>query len=235
MTQQKNYVGLTEAQVEESRAQNGANVLTPPEKESLWKQYFEKFGDPIIKILLLASIFSVGISCYEFFGAGESATVFFEPVGIMLAVMLSTGLAFYFELKADKEFSVLNQVNDDELVEVIRNGNTTQVAKRDIVVGDIVVLSTGDEVPADGELLEATALHLDESTLTGEPVCAKTVNEKDFDREATFPSNHVMRGTKVMEGHGVFKVFAVVIRQRMERCLRLHRLMIVSRHHSTNN
>ena len=209
MTQQKNYVGLTEAQVEESRAQNGANVLTPPEKESLWKQYFEKFGDPIIKILLLASIFSVGISCYEFFGAGESATVFFEPVGIMLAVMLSTGLAFYFELKADKEFSVLNQVNDDELVEVIRNGNTTQVAKRDIVVGDIVVLSTGDEVPADGELLEATALHLDESTLTGEPVCAKTVNEKDFDREATFPSNHVMRGTKVMEGHGVFKVFAV--------------------------
>ena len=209
MEQKHHYTGLTDAQVLESRRKNGANVLTPPEKEPLWKQFLEKFGDPLIIILMIAGALSIGISCYEFFGLGQGAAVFFEPVGIFVAILLATGLAFYFELQADKEFTILNQVNDDESVEVIRNGNTTQIPRKDIVVGDIVILNTGEEVPADSELLEATSLHMDESTLTGEPMCGKSVDEKDFDKAATYPTNHVMKGTKVMEGHGICRVLAV--------------------------
>lgn len=209
MEQKHHYTGLTDAQVLESRSKNGANVLTPPEKEPLWKQFLEKFGDPLIIVLLIAGFLSIGISCYEFFGLDHGAAVFFEPVGIFVAILLATGLAFYFELQADKEFTILNQVNDDEAVEVIRNGNTTQVPRKDVVVGDIVVLNTGGEVPADSELLESTSLHMDESTLTGEPMCLKSIYEKDFDKAATYPTNHVMKGTKVMEGHGICRVYAV--------------------------
>ena len=209
MEQKHHYTGLTDAQVLESRKKNGANVLTPPEKEPLWKQFLEKFGDPLIIILMIAGALSIGISCYEFFGLGQDAAIFFEPVGIFVAILLATGLAFYFELQADKEFTILNQVNDDEPVEVIRNGNTTQVPRKDIVVGDIVVINTGEEVPADCELLEATSLHMDESSLTGEPMCFKSIDEKDFDKAATYPTNHVMKGTKVMEGHGICRVLAV--------------------------
>ena len=209
MEQKHHYTGLTDAQVLESRRKNGANVLTPPEKEPLWKQFLEKFGDPLIIILMIAGALSIGISCYEFFGLGQGAAVFFEPIGIFVAILLATGLAFYFELQADKEFTILNQVNDDEPVEVIRNSNTTQIPRKDIVVGDIVILNTGEEVPADSELLEATSLHMDESTLTGEPMCSKSVDEKDFDKAATYPTNHVMKGTKVMEGHGICRVLAV--------------------------
>lgn len=209
MEQKHHYTGLTDAQVLESRKKNSANVLTPPEKEPLWKQFLEKFGDPLIIILMIAGALSIGISCYEFFGLGQDAAVFFEPVGIFVAILLATGLAFCFELQADKEFTILNQVNDDEPVEVIRNGNTTQVPRKDIVVGDIVVINTGEEVPADCELLEATSLHMDESSLTGEPMCFKSIDEKDFDKAATYPTNHVMKGTKVMEGHGVCRVLAV--------------------------
>ena len=210
MEQKHRYTGLTDAQVLESRRKNGANVLTPPEKEPLWKQFLEKFGDPLIIILMIAGALSIGISCYEFFGLGQGAAVFFEPVGIFVAILLATGLAFYFELQADKEFTILNQVNDDEPVEVIRNGNTTQIPRKDIVVGDIVILNTGEEVPADSELLEATSLHMDESTLTGESMtCSKSVNEKEFDQNATYPTNHVMKGTKVMEGHGICRVLAI--------------------------
>ena len=210
MEQKHHYTGLTDAQVLESRRKNGANVLTPPEKEPLWKQFLDKFGDPLIIILMIAGALSIGISCYEFFGLGQGAAVFFEPVGIFVAILLATGLAFYFELQADKEFTILNQVNDDEPVEVIRNGNTTQIPRKDIVVGDIVILNTGEEVPADSELLEATSLHMDESTLTGESMtCSKSVNEKEFDLNATYPTNHVMKGTKVMEGHGICRVLAV--------------------------
>lgn len=209
MEKKRHYTGLTDAQVLESRKKNGANVLTPPEKEPLWKQFLEKFGDPLIIILMIAGALSIGISCYEFFGLGQDAAVFFEPVGIFVAILLATGLAFYFELQADKEFTILNQVNDDEPVEVIRNGNTTQVPRKDIVVGDIVVINTGEEVPADCELLEATSLHMDESSLTGEPMCFKSIDEKDFDKAATYPTNHVMKGTKVMEGHGICRVLAV--------------------------
>lgn len=209
MEQKHHYTGLTDAQVLESRSKHGANILTPPEKEPLWKQFLEKFGDPLIIILLIAGVLSIGISCYEFWGLHEGAETFFEPVGIFVAILLATGIAFIFELKADKQFSVLNQVNDDEMVEVIRNGNTTSIKKKDVVVGDIVVLNTGEEIPADGELLEVVTLNVDESSLTGEPICHKTIHEQEFDKDATFPSNHVMRGTKVMEGHGIFQVLAV--------------------------
>ncbi|MDE5976001.1 MAG: HAD-IC family P-type ATPase, partial [Muribaculaceae bacterium] len=158
---------------------------------------------------LIAGALSIGISCYEFWGLDKGVGVFFEPIGIFIAILLATGLAFIFELKADKEFALLNQVNDDEPVQVIRNGNVTQVPKKDVVVGDIVILNTGEEVPADGELLEAVSLNIDESTLTGEPICHKTTDPEQFNPEDTFPSNHAMRGTKVMEGHGVMKVLAV--------------------------
>ncbi len=209
MSQKNHYTGLTDAQVLESRRKNGVNILTPPEKDPLWKRFLEKFGDPLIIILMIAGVLSIGISCYEFWGLGQGGGVFFEPIGIFIAILLATGLAFVFELKADKEFALLNQVNDDEPVQVIRNGNAMQIAKKDVVVDDIVILNTGEEVPADGELLEAVSLNIDESTLTGEPICHKTTDKAEFDKEATFPSNHAMRGTKVMEGHGLMKVFAV--------------------------
>lgn len=209
MQQKKHYIGLTDAEVLESRKKYGVNILTPPEKEPLWKQFLEKFTDPLIIILMIAGVLSIGISFYEYFGLNEGFTVFFEPIGIFVAILLATGLAFYFELKADKEFAILNQVNDDELVEVIRNGNATQIPKKDVVVGDIVIINTGAEVPADGELLECVSLNVDESTLTGEPMCHKSVDEKDFDPDATYPTNHVLKGTKVMEEHGIFRVTAV--------------------------
>lgn len=209
MKNNKHYQGLTEAEVLKNREQYGVNILTPPEKESLWEKFLEKFEDPLIRILLVAGALSIGISCYELWGLGHNWTVFFEPIGIFVAILLATGLSFYFELIADKEFSILNQVNDDEPVKVIREGNAIEIPKRDVVVGDIVILSTGDNIPADAELLEAVALHIDESTLTGEPMCSKTVIEEDFDQEATYPSNHVKRGTKVMEGHGICRVLAV--------------------------
>ena len=200
---------MTDEQVRESRAKNGVNILTPPEKEPLWKQFLGKFTDPLIIILLIAGFLSVGISLYEYIGLGKDWETFFEPIGIFVAVFLATGIAFIFELKADKQFAILNQVNDDELVEVIRNGNATTIPKKDIVVGDIVILTTGAEIPADGILLEAVSLNVDESSLTGEPVCHKSVREDDFDKNATYPTNRVLRGTKVMEGHGIFRVEAV--------------------------
>ena len=226
MEQKKHYTGLTDAEVLESRSRHGVNILTPPEKDSLWKKFLEKLvgpfgrfipgwenGDPLIFILEIAALLSIAIACSEYWGwfglHPEGASVFLEPVGILLAIFLATGVAFYFEVKADKAFAILNQVNDEEPVKVIRNGNTIEVPKKDVVVGDIVILNTGDEVPADAELLEAVTLRLDESTLTGEPVCDKTVNQAEFDKDATFPSNHVMKGTKVMEGHGICQVFAV--------------------------
>ena len=209
MESKHHYTGLTAAQVAESRAKYGENVLTPPAKEPLWRQFLDKFRDPLIIILLIAGVLSIVISCYEYFCMDDGLTVFFEPVGIFVAIMLATGLAFYFEYQADKEFAILNKVNDDEPVKVIRDANTTQIPRRDVVVGDIVLINTGEEIPADGELIEATLLHVDESTLTGEPICTKTTIESEFDADATFPSNHVMKGTKVMEGHGIMRVLAI--------------------------
>ena len=209
MEQKHHFSGLSDSEVLESRNKYGANLLTPPKKDPLWKQFLEKFKDPLIIILLVAGFASIGISFYEYFGLGSGLEVFFEPGGIFVAVCLATGLAFYFELQADKEFSILNKVNDDEPVEVIRNGNAVEIPRKDVVVGDIVILNTGEEVPADGELLESVTLSVDESTLTGEPICSKSIDTKDFDKNATYPTNHVMKGTKVMEGHGIFKVLCV--------------------------
>ena len=212
MGQKKHYEGLTDTEVLESRSLHGSNVLTPRKKDPLWKQFLEKFEDPLIIVLLIAGFLSICISFWEYWGLHneDGVAVFFEPVGIFIAIFLATGIAFFFELKADKEFSILNQVNDEEEVEVIRNGNTTTVAKKDIVVGDIVIINTGAEIPADGRLLEATSLHIDESTLNGESVPAyKSTKEEEFEKDASYATNQVLRGTKVMEGHGVFKVEAV--------------------------
>lgn len=210
MSKIRNYRGLTDNQVIESRKIHGSNLLTPKKKESLLKKFLLKFKDPLIIILLIAGAFSIGISIYEFCVLPDAGfKVFFEPIGIFIAILLATGLSFIFEAKADKEFTLLNKVNDDEPVTVIRNGSPTRIPKKDIVVGDIVVLNTGEEIPADGELLEAITLNIDESSLTGEPIASKTTNPDLFDPDATFPSNHAMRGTKVMEGHGVMRVTAV--------------------------
>ena len=210
MSQSRHYDGLTDAQVLESRREHGVNVLTPPKKRSMFMRFLEKFKDPLIIILLVAGALSIGIACYEYYALPDTgATVFFEPLGIFIAIFLATGLAFYFEARADKEFAILNQVNDDEPVQVIRNGNTTQVPKKDIVVGDTVIITTGEEIPADGQLIEAASLQVDESSLTGEPVCAKSTDPALFDKDATFPTDWVMRGTKVMEGHGIYEVKAV--------------------------
>ena len=212
MQQKANHKGLTQEEVLQSRAKHGANVLTPPAKTPLWKQFLEKFEDPIIRILLLAFLASVGIACFEYFHEGEKAgdaSVFFEPIGIFVAIFLATGIGFWFEVKANKAFDVLNQVNDDDPVQVIRNGAVTEVPKRDIVVGDIVVLNTGVEIPADGELIESVSLQVNESTLTGEPIVKKSTNPEEFDSEATYPTHHAMRGTTVVDGHGIMEVIAV--------------------------
>lgn len=209
MSEHHHYTGLTDAQVTESRARNGANVLTPPRREPLWRQFLEKFEDPIIRILLVALLASVGIAAFEYFGEGHGPSVFFEPAGIFVAVMLATCIGFWFEVKANQAFNVLNQVNDDEPVQVIRNGQPVEISRRDVVVGDIVVLNTGNEVPADGELLEAVSLQVNESTLTGEPVVKKSVRPEDFDKEATYPTNHVLRGTTLVDGHGICRILKV--------------------------
>jgi Ca2+-transporting ATPase len=201
--------GLNAQQVEESRLKYGSNILTPAKKESLWITFLKKFSDPLIIILLIAGVLSILISFYEYYGLDGEYTVFFEPIGIFVAIFLATGLSFFFEYQAEKEFAILNQVNDDEPVQVIRSGNSCEIPRKEVVVGDIVILNTGVEVPADGELIEATSLNIDESTLTGEPICHKSVNPEEFDPEATFPTNHALRGTKVMEGHGIMEVTAV--------------------------
>lgn len=209
MTQKQQYTGLTPQQVAENRKKYGENILTPPEKDPLWRQFLEKFREPLIIILLVAGLLSVGIACYEHYGLDKGGEVFFEPVGIFVAIMLATGLSFYFEWQANKEFAILNQVNDDEPVEVIRQGNATMIPRRELVVEDVVVLNTGMEVPADAVLLTSTSLQIDESTLTGEPICHKSERPEEADPDATYPTNQVMKGTKVMEGHAICRVTAV--------------------------
>lgn len=204
------YQGLTQEEVKWSRKLYGANVLTPPEKAPLWSQFLEKFDDPIIRILLVAWLLSMMIAGVHCWGPeAKGLTVFLEPVGIFMAVLLASCVGFFFELKANRAFDVLNNLNDDVLVRVIREGHLKQIPRKEVVVGDIVCLETGEEIPADGKLLEAISLQVNESTLTGEPVISKTVSEADFDLEATYPSNVVMRGSTVVDGHGVMKVESV--------------------------
>lgn len=200
------HKGLTNEQVEESRKKHGSNVLTPPQKESLWHQFLQKFTDPIIRILLIALGLSIAVSLYQFFTTEEGLSVLFEPIGIFVAIMLATCIGFAFEVSANKKFEVLNKVSDDEEVKVVRNGNITVIGRKEIVVGDIVIIETGDEVPADGELIDAFSLQVNESDLTGEPMATKTIDPKDFKHDATYPSNYVLRGSKVIDGHGVMRV-----------------------------
>ena len=210
MEQGELHKGLTSQEVEDSRKKHGSNILTPPKKTSLWVQFMEKFEDPIIRILLFAWVLAMIISAIHCWGPDQKGLeAFIEPVGIFFAIMLASTIGFFFEAKAAKAFEVLNQVNDDIAVTVIRNGHVTETTRADIVVGDIVMLGTGDEIPADGILLESVSLQVNESTLTGEPVISKTTKKEDFDHEATYPSNHVMRGTTVVDGHGMMQVMAV--------------------------
>lgn len=195
------HLGLTDREVLESREKNGVNLLTPPKRPSLWKLYLEKFEDPVVRVLLVAAVFSLIISIIE----NEYA----ETIGIIAAILLATGIGFFFEYDASKKFDLLNAVNEETLVKVIRNGKIHEIPRKDVVVGDIVVLETGEEIPADGELIEAISLQVNESNLTGEPVINKTVIEAEFDDEATYASNRVMRGTTVVDGHGTMKVLRV--------------------------
>ena len=195
------HLGLTDQEVLQSREKHGVNLLTPPKRPSLLKLYLEKFEDPVVRVLLVAAVFSLIISIIE----NEYA----ETIGIIAAILLATGIGFYFEYDANKKFDLLNAVNEETLVKVIRNGRIQEIPRKDVVVGDIVVLETGEEIPADGELLEAISLQVNESNLTGEPVINKTTVEADFDEEATYASNLVMRGTTVVDGHGSMKVLRV--------------------------
>lgn len=174
------------------------NLLTPPKRPSIWKLYLEKFQDPVIKVLLVAAAFSLLISIIE--------SEYAETIGIFFAIFLATGIGFYFEYDANKKFDLLNAVGEETPVMVIRNGKVHEIPKKDIVVGDVVILNTGDEIPADGVLLEAVSLQVNESSLTGELMVNKTTDEAHFDEEATYPSNSVMRGTTVTDGHGVMCV-----------------------------
>ena len=207
MTEQ-HIKGLSSQQVEESRKKYGLNILTPPPKPSLWIKFFENFKDPMIRILLVALALSVGIAIYHI-TTGDGVSSLFEPIGIFVAIILATGIGFILEVNANKKFEILNQVNDDIPVKVMRDGAITQVPRKDIVVGDVVILNTGDEIPADGELIDSVSLSVNESTLTGEPLIHKSHREEDFKNDVTYPTNHVMRGTTVVEGTGSMVVTAV--------------------------
>lgn len=204
----EHFTGLNDTQVVESRERYGRNVMTPPKRRSLWLLLFEKFKDPIIQILLVALVATFIISCIHFY-EGEGMRVFFEPIGILLAILLAVGVGFGFEQYANRKFEVLNQTNDEVPVKVIRNGNVCEIPKSDVVVGDIVVLSTGEEVPADGLLQDAVSLQIDESTLTGEPLIKKSCDPTLFNKESTYPTNAVMKGSSVKDGHGIFEVLKV--------------------------
>lgn len=210
MPEKELYIGLNDQEVEESRERDGRNVLTPPYKTSIWKLFLEKFNDPLIIILGVICVFALGVSIYEYvYVPTKGPEAFVEPLGIFVAILLATGLSFHFERKAQKEFNLLNQENDLEKYPVVRNGNVVEVPKCDIVVGDILVLQTGQEVPADAELLESVNLQIDESSLTGEPVHSKFADPSLSKTDSTYPTNKIYRGTYIMEGHGYAKVFAV--------------------------
>lgn len=207
--EQKHYSGLTDQQVLENRQLYGVNVLTPPPQEPLWKKFLEKFQDTIIIILLVALLASVGVAFYEYLVEKAGWQVFLEPFGIFIAVILATLVGFLFEVNAERKFRILNQVNDDTLFKVIRNNTITEVPKKDIVKGDIILLNSGDEIPADGRLLESVSLQVNESTLTGEPLTRKSADPDEQETDATYPLWQVLKGTTVIEGHGIMEVEAV--------------------------
>lgn len=193
--------GLTDEQVALSRNEHGANILTPPKRASLWALYIDKYRDPIIQILIVAAAVSLIFS----FINGE----FLETLGIFLAIILATTIGFYFERDAARKFDVLTTLGEEQLVKVRRNGHTTTVARKDVVVGDLIVIEVGDEIPADATLLQSADLQIDESTLTGEPIINKHASPNVHEEEATYPTNMVLRSTMVMNGSGLARVVAV--------------------------
>ena len=196
-----NPKGLSSQEAADSRRAHGDNVITPPKDDSAWKLFVEKFKDPIIRILLLAAVLSLAI--------GFVHKDFTESIGIICAIILATCVGFWFEWDAMRRFRRLNQVNDDIPVKVMRDGSIREIPRRDVVVGDVVYIESGETVPADGELVEAVSLRINESTLTGELEVDKTVDEAHFDSEATYPSNVALRGTTVADGYGVLVATAV--------------------------
>ena len=201
MKTNRHFQGLNDTQVSQSRKTHGTNILTPPKKVSPWKLFIEKFEDPVIRMLLFIALISLGVSYVE--------NDYTESIGILIAIFLATGVAFWFEYDANRKFNILSLINNEILHKVYRHGSVTQIPKSDIVVGDLVILETGEEIPADGTLLEAVSLQVDESTLTGEPVTSKTTDPLFQDSESTYPSSRVLRGTKVMDGHAIYEVTEV--------------------------
>lgn len=198
---QEDIKGLSPEEVLKNREEYGENVLTPPERESAWKLFIGKFNDPIIKILLVAAFLSLAVAFFE----GHFA----ETIGIFCAIFLATGVSFWFEYDAKKRFEILNQVNDDVPVKVLREAGIMEIPKREVVVGDVVLVGSGDEIPADGTLQESVSLKINESSLTGELQTSKTTDPANFDTEATYPSNVALRGTTVSEGHATMRIYAV--------------------------
>lgn len=204
-TNQQQWNGLTNDQVEQSRARHGPNRLTPPPRMNAWLQFLEKFKDPVIRILIIAAVIATGVGIVH----GD----YIEGIGILIAILLSTGLAFWNERQAAKEFDLLNQVTDEVLVKVIRNGQVGALPRTELVVGDIVLIEQGEEIPADGHLLEGVNLSVDESRLTGEsqPVEKHTASAAAAhpDHAGSYASDHLLRGTLVADGHGVLEITAV--------------------------
>ena len=191
-------IGLTDEQVKQSRQQHGKNVLTPPQRTSLWKLYLDKYRDPIIQILLVAAFVSLILAFIE--------KNFMETIGIFVAVFLATTVGFYFERDAAKKFNLLTALSEEQPVKVRRNGKVMEIPRHDVVVGDVVLVEVGDEVPADGELIVCNDLQMNESTLTGEPVTEKTL---EGGGDGAYPRNVVLRSSMVMNGRGEFVVTAV--------------------------
>ena len=191
-------IGLTDEQVKQSREQHGKNVLTPPQRTSLWKLYLDKYRDPIIQILLVAAFVSLILAFIE--------KNFMETIGIFVAVFLATTVGFYFERDAAKKFNLLTALCEEQPVKVRRNGKVMEIPRHDVVVGDVVLVEVGDEVPADGELIVCNDLQINESTLTGEPVTEKSL---EGGGDGAYPRNIILRSTMVMNGRGEFVVTAV--------------------------
>lgn len=191
-------IGLTDEQVKQSREQHGKNVLTPPQRTSLWKLYLDKYRDPIIQILLVAAFVSLILAFIE--------KNFMETIGIFVAVFLATTVGFYFERDAAKKFNLLTALSEEQPVKVRRNGKVMEIPRHDVVVGDVVLVEVGDEVPADGELIVCNDLQMNESSLTGEPITEKTL---EGGGDGAYPRNVVLRSSMVMNGRGEFVVTAV--------------------------
>lgn len=195
----------------------GKNIIPPPERESKWKQYKEKFKDPLIIVLEVVFCFAVIVAIYEATVGGKGMEAFLDLIGIPVAILLATTVGFFFEMKAGKEFDILITEKDKRPVKVYRryksDGKETiklrEVKRQNVCLGDYIYLESGDEVPADGELCESNSLLVDESNFTGEQFARKSAYEQDFDAEATFPTNKVLRGSTVIDGNGIFRVTAI--------------------------